>query len=424
MIYAFWLIDINGLPIINRTYHKFTMDSVLFSRLLTAIFNFAQEVGGESLREVLMGNSKLLLGLYPEGLLVVLAVSPNDNSSKFEPLINDIHEHIVKKYGIRERINDPELLLLITREADNLIERYKSKEILIDLENLPLLDDEPVQDLLISLHVKAERKVDPILTHSSITPARYPEAEEIMKADTAKTNLILSQLADFRILLPEPKYSLLQCPNCKSTDVFAVNVCEDCKSPLLPSLLIEHFSCGFIGTEDQFIMNEKEKLQCPRCNEELTPVNHRRFNGYVCSACKRIYKEPNVKGYCNECKKTFEFKEAKSYIVYEYMLNPILENDLISLIAKKRKETKIKQRQVVVTETKRYRKPEYLGKRFKNKFQILKEIYRIRESIRALREAFMKGMISRTEYEEKRKIYDESINKLQYMLDEFAKESR
>ena len=88
MIYAFWLIDINGLPIINRTYHKFTMDSVLFSGLLTAIFNFAQEVGGESLREVLMGNSKLLLGLYPEGLLVVLAVSPNDNSSKFEPLIN------------------------------------------------------------------------------------------------------------------------------------------------------------------------------------------------------------------------------------------------------------------------------------------------------------------------------------------------
>ena len=421
MIYAFWLIDINGLPIINRTYHKFTMDPVLFSGLLTAIFNFAQEVGGESLREVLMGNSKLILGLYPEGLLVVLAVAPNDNSSKFEPLIEDIHKHIVKKFGIRERINDPDLLLLVTKETDALVEQYKSEEILIDLENLPLLDDTSIQDLFVSLHIKTEKNINPILTHNKIIPARYPEAEEIMKTDPARTNLILSQLADFRILLSKPKYSLLQCPNCNSTDIFAVNLCEDCGSPLLPATLIEHFSCGFIGTEDQFIMNEKKELICPRCNGVLTSVNHRKFNGYICSNCKRIYKEPNIKGYCNECKSVFNFKEAKNYIVYEYKLNSLLENDLISLIARKRKEAELAKKHVVVAKATQKQKPEYARKQFKNKFQILKEIYRIREAIRFLREAFQNGKITRSEYEEKRNFYNESMKRLQQLLDEFTK---
>ena len=149
MIYAIWLINRSGTPILSRTYKGFNVDPVLFSGLITAILGFAREISGQEISEISMGNFKLLVHTYIESPILVLAVSSEEDKTKYIDFVEDIRRRIIRRYGLFEEPNINAIPVII-RDLDSIVSQYgfviAGEEAVTDI-----LLDENAQKLLLHL---------------------------------------------------------------------------------------------------------------------------------------------------------------------------------------------------------------------------------------------------------------------------------
>jgi DNA-binding NarL/FixJ family response regulator len=150
----------------------------------------------------------------------------------------------------------------------------------------------------------------------------YPEADDIMGTSGKETAAVLETLASEGILARESYEEVLSCPS-GSMQLIPVERCPHCDSDKLTrGQLIEHFSCGFIGPEEEF--SNGLNLICPKCQRELKLIgtDYRKPGmRYVCNSCQGVFPSPVVK--CRDLKTgdIYSLEELRRLPLYRYRLN-------------------------------------------------------------------------------------------------------
>ncbi len=156
----------------------------------------------------------------------------------------------------------------------------------------------------------------------------YPIIEGMLE-DKTKVSQFLEKLTDIGVLEKKIFDKTITCPKCGSQHVTFRYCCPFCKSfNIKKSSLIEHIKCGYMDLESKF--QQKDKLFCPKCNQELkTPDVDYRKAGVWCSCkdCNKSFDIPVTEHFCKDCHEVTNFEEAIINDVYAYTVKANLKAD-------------------------------------------------------------------------------------------------
>ncbi len=150
----------------------------------------------------------------------------------------------------------------------------------------------------------------------------YHEAENIMGTSGKETVLILESLAKQGLLLKKDFEKILVSPN-GSVQLVPVEKCPTCdSSQLTRGQLIEHFECGHVGLEEEFMHGLNQV--CPKCRKELKLIgtDYRKPGmRYICNSCHGIFPSPVVKSRCLKTGEVYRLEDMHYISLYTYSLN-------------------------------------------------------------------------------------------------------
>jgi hypothetical protein len=145
---------------------------------------------------------------------------------------------------------------------------------------------------------------------------RYPHVENAIKADPDKANAFLENLVQAEILDKQLHDMELRCPTCNSPNVSVNYICPKCiSSHIRKTILLEHNTCGYIGT----VINFGEPLLCPRCGQQIKEGEYRDAGSiYECANCNQQIETPFIDHGCRKCGLKFSFENALYQPKYAY----------------------------------------------------------------------------------------------------------
>lgn len=145
---------------------------------------------------------------------------------------------------------------------------------------------------------------------------RYPHVEHAIKSDPDKTNAFLENLVQAEILDKHIHDMEIRCPTCNSPNVSVNYICPKCiSSHIRKTILLEHNTCGYIGT----VINFGEPLLCPRCGQPIKEGEYRDAGSiYECANCNQQIETPFIDHGCRKCGLKFSFENALYQPKYAY----------------------------------------------------------------------------------------------------------
>jgi CheY-like chemotaxis protein len=150
----------------------------------------------------------------------------------------------------------------------------------------------------------------------------YPEADALTGTAGGETARVLASLAEKGLLQKKFYERLLLSPG-GSAQLVPVERCPQCdSSELTRGELIEHFHCGHIGLESEFVQGLKQV--CPKCKRELKLIgtDYRKPGlRYICDACHSIFPTPVIKCRCLKTGNVYGLEELQNVPLYTYRLN-------------------------------------------------------------------------------------------------------
>ncbi|MGQ4913380.1 MAG: hypothetical protein ACP6IU_01380 [Candidatus Asgardarchaeia archaeon] len=335
MIYSVWIINKDGLPLLHRNYSQFKMDPALFSGFVTAIYNFTLEMGGGKLKEIGMGNSKLVLYTLPGGGFVVIVISATDKSERYISFFDRLEKELLSRIELSQHPKETGKQELANRILDNLVEDYNARLIPQDLSKITILKDPKVQTLLTQLFLsKGTGELLPELDSQSRFGCRYPLAESLLDTNTEKVILILNHLADVGILLQNEYETVLACPVCGSVDMHVAYQCPKCGSTQIrKTRLIKHYKCNFEAPAEMFV--KSGGLECPNCHIPLKSKgrDYSVVEGFYCTKCQHTSAVFDEIYHCFKCKQKMKKTQADTMTIFYYTLNPDIRADLETFLA-------------------------------------------------------------------------------------------
>jgi uncharacterized OB-fold protein len=187
-------------------------------------------------------------------------------------------------------------------------------------ENSETVQDEE-QKLLSKLIKQGVLEFTPTLNKTGI---RYVEVEETWKNDDpTQVKGTLENLERKGALVSTFMDRILTCPDCDSPQVYSKYACPKCDSINVEyTELLEHMKCGYMGSKNKFIKGSS--LICPGCQAELVDeaVQYRVIgNCYQCEKCGHRFDAPKVIHFCQQCQKSFTYREAKYIKIYTYKIS-------------------------------------------------------------------------------------------------------
>ena len=150
----------------------------------------------------------------------------------------------------------------------------------------------------------------------------YREAESIMGTTSKETVVILETLAKQGLLVKRDFEKILASP-AGEVQMLPMETCPNCdSSELTRGQLVEHFNCGHIGMEEEFI-NGSTQI-CPKCHRELKLIgtDYRKPGlRYVCNRCHGIFPTPMIKNRSLKTGKIYPLEDLHYIYLYSYSLN-------------------------------------------------------------------------------------------------------
>lgn len=173
-------------------------------------------------------------------------------------------------------------------------EMIKNIMSIVEIENSPKKD--PVQNLMTLLK-----------TTSRISDIWLGENSDMSKESL--DNFIKTMMDENKIIQIDDIQDVC-CPSCDSVKSGHIFYCPDCKkSNFTRSNLIEHYDCGAVDLERNFIDDV-----CPNCKKLLKAlgVDHRIIqNFYFCNKCESRFPEPKCDYLCLKCNHRFGEHDVK-----------------------------------------------------------------------------------------------------------------
>ncbi|MHA1860084.1 MAG: hypothetical protein ACTSVF_03175 [Candidatus Asgardarchaeia archaeon] len=332
MIYSVWVIGEEGLPILSRNYSKYKIDSALFSGFVTALYNFSLELSEERLKEITMGNTKIVLYNLKKGGLLVITISADDKPSRYITFFERIENEVLPLLKVKRPLMEADGMVI--KMIDQLVEDYNRRLIPKDVSKVPLLKDPKVQTLLTYLlFARKDKELTPVWDKTSRFGYTYKEASNLLMIDTDRLFLILNYLTDFGILIRNEYESVAVCPVCGSMDIHIAYRCPKCHSMRVsPIRLIRHNNCGYVGPADLFVTIRG--LKCPQCGEILKKkgMDYEVENGFYCRNCNNLSTDFEEVYHCFQCNYKSRKDELDILTIYSYSLNPDVSEDVEKII--------------------------------------------------------------------------------------------
>ncbi|MBA7698258.1 hypothetical protein ES703_106934 [subsurface metagenome] len=167
-----------------------------------------------------------------------------------------------------------------------------------------------------------DARIDPDINLQNKDGYSYRIADDIMETSGKTTCSILESLAEKDVLLQDDFERILLTPD-GSIQLIPVERCPNCDSShLFRGKMIEHFACGHVGFEEDFISGLK--TVCPKCKKELKLIGtDYRYPGlrYTCKSCQGIFPLPTIKYRCLKTGEIFSLEELNHVWLYSYRLN-------------------------------------------------------------------------------------------------------
>ena len=186
-----------------------------------------------------------------------------------------------------------------------------------------MINDSKVLTLLEKLTKGEVNELIPVFDPKSAKCVAYPFADEILGQANRFTLQLLEDLSRLGYLNKKFYDKILFCPVCNSTDLQYTTDCPKCGSGyILRTLVYEHTSCGFIGTEKEF-KNEVGHT-CPKCHRELNLIGSD-YNSpgyyYKCYNCGELSVSPVEKWCCRQCSTVFKKEEIREVCLFSYSIS-------------------------------------------------------------------------------------------------------
>ena len=190
-------------------------------------------------------------------------------------------------------------------------------------DNASSIWHEPMVANLISGILKGKiKQLSPEIDLSLDDGFSYREAENIMGTSGKETVLILESLAREGLLLKQEYEKILVSP-AGSVQLLPIERCPTCdSSQLTRGQLIEHFACGHIGLEEEFMRGLNQV--CPKCRRELKLIgtDYRKPGlRYICNSCRGIFPTPVIKCRCLKTGEIFRLEDLHYISLSSYSLN-------------------------------------------------------------------------------------------------------
>jgi CheY-like chemotaxis protein len=203
-------------------------------------------------------------------------------------------------------------------------------ELPVVTDNTPNIWHDPKVANLISSLVKGKiKQLAPKIDLGLGNGFSYDEAENIMGTASKETALILESLAKQGLLLKRDFEKILVSPN-GSIQLLPVERCPSCdSSQLTRGQLIEHFGCGHIGLEEEFMHGLNQV--CPKCHRELKLIGtdyRKPGTRYVCNSCRGIFPSPVVKSRDLKTGEMYRLEDLHYVSLYIYTLNDACRKQL------------------------------------------------------------------------------------------------
>jgi hypothetical protein len=165
-------------------------------------------------------------------------------------------------------------------------------------------------------------------TFSAQKGYHYPIVESVID-DPARVEPFLHKLANAGILEKKIFDKTLTCPNCNSQNLTFRYCCPFCKSfNIQKSSLVEHIKCGYMDLESKF--QQKGKLVCPKCNQELKKLDgdYRKAGVWcACKDCNKSFDIPVPEHFCKDCHEVSTFEDVIVNDVYSYVLKANIKTE-------------------------------------------------------------------------------------------------
>jgi len=199
---------------------------------------------------------------------------------------------------------------------------------------LPLEDILKDKRALTLLHNLIEGTIPEIKElHRVKASLHYPELEEMLGVSSEEALDLIKKLFDEGILVRKPHDNVLCCPKCHSIEIYLEFFCPKCGLPnLFKDVLIEHYTCGYIGVEKEFL--RADEYFCPKCRKTLKQIGvdyGKPGIAYKCLDCSEEFPAPTEKWICQNCDNNFETQCIFLRDLHLYKLNADARNKLSSI---------------------------------------------------------------------------------------------
>jgi hypothetical protein len=185
--------------------------------------------------------------------------------------------------------------------------------------------DTSIRSILLQIKDRGISTIEPVFERNQ--GFGYPVLEEY---DFIKQLSILDQMEREGFFLTAELFdSVLQCPNCSSTEFSLRLSCTVCKSTnVTRGSVIEHLSCGNIDFDDKFLdemdINGNSQLACGKCGKRLKAIGvdyARPGVFYRCLSCKALLPEIENNYTCFRCAALWKKDQLKELRLMKYTVD-------------------------------------------------------------------------------------------------------
>lgn len=115
------------------------------------------------------------------------------------------------------------------------------------------------------------------------------------------------------------------CNSCSNSYLNIRESCPKCGSANLESKeLIHHFSCAYVGPEEEFKTGDAENaLVCPKCSHKLKHIGvdyDKPSSLFNCKSCDNLFQNPLLKAKCNHCGADNHVEHLERRVIKEYTM--------------------------------------------------------------------------------------------------------
>ncbi|MFX1518340.1 MAG: hypothetical protein ACFFCD_00235 [Promethearchaeota archaeon] len=160
MLHNVYIFKENGICLFTRKYGSLATDANLVSGFLSAISNFGQQIGTESLKRVDFGNYRVSLINTGEDLITAGVIDKNDDLYLIETVLKRLTEDFKRYYAtIKESVDGNALFESYSEKADEILQLISSPDkIITQTRNLTKVIKQLRNKFAVILEVLASRK--------------------------------------------------------------------------------------------------------------------------------------------------------------------------------------------------------------------------------------------------------------------------